>query len=43
MCPAEEHCVTAAELLANKDKTNRHLRLHELVQQHSREANLVVM
>lgn len=29
--------------MAVKDKTNRHLRLRELLLQHSHEANLVVM
>lgn len=35
--------ISDAELLAVKDKTNRHLRLRELLLQHSHEANLVVM
>ncbi|RZC38431.1 bumetanide-sensitive sodium-(potassium)-chloride cotransporter, partial [Asbolus verrucosus] len=35
--------VTDAELLAVKDKTNRHLRLRELLIEHSLEANMVVM
>lgn len=35
--------ITEADLLAMKDKTNRHLRLRELLQEHSSEANLVVM
>lgn len=35
--------ITEAELLAVKDKTNRHLRLRELLLEHSNEANLVVM
>jgi len=39
----EEHSASPSELLANKDKTNRHLRLHELVQEHSRQSSLVVM
>ncbi|XP_043223696.1 solute carrier family 12 member 3-like isoform X1 [Amphibalanus amphitrite] len=39
----DEISVTDSELLANKDKTNRHLRLHELVQQHSKDSSLVVM
>lgn len=32
-----------AELLALREKTNRHLRLRELLMDHSRLANLVVM
>jgi len=35
--------ITEAELLAMHDKTNRHLRLRELVMENSLEANLVVM
>lgn len=35
--------ITEADLLAMKDKTNRHLRLRELLQEHSSDANLVVM
>lgn len=35
--------ISDAELLAVKEKTNRHLRLRELLLQHSHEANLVVM
>jgi len=35
--------ISDSELLAVKDKTNRHLRLRELLLQHSHEANLVVM
>ncbi|XP_017777968.1 PREDICTED: solute carrier family 12 member 2 [Nicrophorus vespilloides] len=35
--------ISDAELLAVKDKTNRHLRLRELMLEHSHEANLVVM
>lgn len=35
--------ISEAELLAVKDKTNRHLRLRELLLEHSNEANLVVM
>lgn len=35
--------ITEADLLAMKDKTNRHLRLRELVLEHSSDANLVVM
>lgn len=35
--------ITDSELLAVKDKTNRHLRLRELLLQHSHEANMVVM
>ena len=32
-----------SELLAMKDKTNRHLRLRELLLENSMEANLIVM
>lgn len=35
--------VSDAELMAVKDKTHRHLRLRELLLQHSSEADLVVM
>lgn len=35
--------ISEAEILANADKTNRHLRLRELVLENSMEANLVVM
>ncbi|PSN39491.1 Solute carrier family 12 member 2 [Blattella germanica] len=35
--------ITEAELLAMNDKTNRHLRLRELVMENSLDANLVVM
>lgn len=35
--------ISDAELLAVKEKTNRHLRLRELLLQYSHEANLVVM
>ncbi|KAJ8919032.1 hypothetical protein NQ315_016938 [Exocentrus adspersus] len=35
--------VSDAELLAIKDKTNRHLRLRELLLEHSSEANMVVV
>ncbi|XP_021936580.1 solute carrier family 12 member 1 isoform X2 [Zootermopsis nevadensis] len=35
--------ITEAELLAMNDKTNRHLRLRELVMENSLEANLIVM
>lgn len=35
--------ITDAELLAVKDKTDRHLRLRELLLEHSFEANMVVM
>jgi solute carrier family 12 sodium/potassium/chloride transporter 2 len=40
---AHERAITQAELLAMHDKTNRHLRLRELVMENSLEANLVVM
>ncbi|XP_067119704.1 solute carrier family 12 member 2-like isoform X2 [Centruroides vittatus] len=35
--------ITEAELLALKDKSNRHMRLRELLLQHSNEASLIVM
>nr|CAD7257680.1 unnamed protein product [Timema shepardi] len=35
--------ITESELLATKDKTNRHLRLRELVLENSTDANLIVM
>ncbi|XP_059486836.1 solute carrier family 12 member 1 [Neocloeon triangulifer] len=35
--------ISESELLAMKDKTNRHLRLRELLMENSKEANLVVM
>ncbi|XP_046679509.1 solute carrier family 12 member 1 isoform X2 [Homalodisca vitripennis] len=35
--------ITDAELLAMKDKTNRHLRLRELLLEHSTASNLIVM
>ncbi|XP_067144438.1 solute carrier family 12 member 2-like isoform X2 [Centruroides vittatus] len=35
--------ITEAELLALKDKSNRHMRLRELLLQHSNEAALIVM
>ncbi|RYA70901.1 hypothetical protein DD592_26510 [Enterobacter cloacae complex sp. 2DZ2F20B] len=35
--------VTDAELLAVKDKTHRHLRLRELLYEHSIDANMIVM
>lgn len=35
--------ITEAELLALKDKSNRHMRLRELLLQHSSEATLIVM
>ena len=31
------------ELASNKEKTNRHLRLSELLQEHSSDAELIVM
>jgi len=40
-CP--EGLITDSELAAQKDKTNRQLRLSELLQQHSKEANLIVL
>nr|XP_023024040.1 bumetanide-sensitive sodium-(potassium)-chloride cotransporter [Leptinotarsa decemlineata] len=39
----EKGQISDAELLAVKDKTNRHLRLRELLLEHSNEANLVVL
>jgi solute carrier family 12 sodium/potassium/chloride transporter 2 len=35
--------VTEAELMAVKDKTHRHLKLRELLLEHSLESNMVVM
>lgn len=35
--------IPETEIIAMKDKTNRHLRLRELLLEHSHEANLVVM
>lgn len=35
--------ITDAELLAMKDKTNRHLRLRELILEHSTASSLIVM
>ncbi|KAJ8938796.1 hypothetical protein NQ314_011332 [Rhamnusium bicolor] len=35
--------VSETELLAVQDKTNRHLRLRELLLEHSSEANMVVV
>ncbi|XP_042225259.1 bumetanide-sensitive sodium-(potassium)-chloride cotransporter-like isoform X3 [Homarus americanus] len=35
--------ITEAELVALKDKTNRHIRLRELLLEHSREASFIVM
>ncbi|KRT82771.1 hypothetical protein AMK59_3790, partial [Oryctes borbonicus] len=39
----ENEIITESELLAVKDKTNRHLRLRELLLQNSHDANMVVM
>lgn len=38
-----DHIISEAELLAVKAKTNRHLRLRELLLEHSHEANMVVV
>lgn len=35
--------ISEAELLGMKDKTNRHLRLRELLLEHSTASNLIVM
>jgi hypothetical protein len=35
--------ISDAEMLSMKDKNNRHMRLRELLQYHSRGASLVVM
>lgn len=40
---SEEVCIRDSELKALMEKTNRHLRLRELLQKHSREATFVVM
>jgi len=42
----EEHdgmCITTDELISLKEKTNRHLRLRELLQEHSKASTFVVM
>lgn len=39
----DEEQITDAELMAVRDKTNRHLRLRELLIQHSYDSNMVVM
>lgn len=36
-------CVTGEELKTLEEKTHRQLRLHELVKEHSTNANLIVM
>lgn len=38
-----ETTVGDAELVAQKEKTNRHLRLRELLLEHSKDANMIVM
>jgi len=38
-----EGAIDEEEMLANKEKTNRHLRLAELLQEHSKESELIVM
>ena len=35
--------ISEEELATNKEKTNRHLRLSELLQEHSSQAELIVM
>ncbi|KAK6643926.1 hypothetical protein RUM43_000191 [Polyplax serrata] len=40
---AEEVGITESELLATKDKTNRHLRLKELLMEYSLDSSLIVM
>ncbi|XP_014229251.1 bumetanide-sensitive sodium-(potassium)-chloride cotransporter [Trichogramma pretiosum] len=39
----EEYIIKESERIAMKEKTNRHLRLRELLHEHSMEANLIVM
>lgn len=39
----KEGCITESELVALREKTNRHIRLRELLLQHSKQASLVVM
>ncbi|KAJ4451626.1 hypothetical protein ANN_03095 [Periplaneta americana] len=41
--PTDPMAITEAELLAMNDKTNRHLRLRELIKENSLDANLIVM
>ncbi|CAB3385070.1 Hypothetical predicted protein [Cloeon dipterum] len=41
--PDDEICIRDSELKAHMEKTNRHLRLRELLLKHSREATFVVM
>ena len=38
-----EETVTEEELLENKEKTNRHMRLSELLQEHSKEAEMIFL
>ncbi|CAL4064295.1 unnamed protein product, partial [Meganyctiphanes norvegica] len=40
---AEELLISEAELSSQREKTNRHLRLRELLQENSKDASLVVM
>ncbi|XP_064077862.1 solute carrier family 12 member 2-like [Macrobrachium nipponense] len=39
----KEGCITESELVALREKTNRHIRLKELLLQHSKQASLIVM
>lgn len=41
--PTDPMTITEAELLAMNDKTNRHLRLRELIKENSLDSNLIVM
>ena len=38
-----EGVITEEEMLANKEKTNRHLRLSELLQAHSKDSEIIFM
>ncbi|MCL4131397.1 UNVERIFIED_CONTAM: hypothetical protein GTU68_046654 [Idotea baltica] len=39
----QDLAISESELLAHREKTNRHIRLRELLQENSKEASLVVM
>eukprot|EP00092_Neocalanus_flemingeri_P012452 GFUD01013425.1.p1 GENE.GFUD01013425.1~~GFUD01013425.1.p1 ORF type:complete len:1079 (+),score=254.39 GFUD01013425.1:143-3379(+) len=43
MAKLPEGSITEEELLANKEKTNRHLRLSELLQGHSKDSEIIFM
>ena len=43
-CPSSDGTsITDAELMAHKEKTNRHLRLSEALRMHSKDSTFVVM